>query len=87
MRGEATFAFTPDLRPLIAAGVVEGVLHLGSGGGGGLEPASTRDGFEEELRTWSTSGSDGPLGAGARAAFFLKGKVAATTCSPRPMIP
>ncbi|MBI2516481.1 MAG: DUF11 domain-containing protein [Opitutae bacterium] len=79
VRGEATLSFTPDLRPLIAAGVVEGVIHLGSGGGGGLEPASTRDGFEEELRTWSAAGDAGRLGAGGRAAFFLKGKVRGDT--------
>ena len=75
VRAEETITFAPNLRPLIAAGVVEGVVHLGSGGNGWLQPASQRDGFEEELRTWSASGDGSRLGAGARAAFFLKGKI------------
>lgn len=75
IRADTTLTFAPNLRPLIAAGVVEGVIHLGSGGNGWLQPAGTRDGFEEELRAWSLSSSDDRLGAGGRAAFFLKGKV------------
>jgi uncharacterized repeat protein (TIGR01451 family) len=74
VHGETSFPFTPNLRPLLAAGVVEGVLNFGSRGGA-LLPAGARDGFEEELRAWSVSGDDGRLNAGGRAAFFLKGKI------------
>lgn len=63
-------AFTPDLRPMLAVGLVEGTINFN---GGGLLPASSRDGFEEELRSFAVEGSDGS--AAARAAFFLKGKV------------
>jgi hypothetical protein len=40
-----------------------------------LVPARGNDGFEQELRHLSRSTDDGQREAGARAAFFLKGKV------------
>lgn len=57
--------FTPELRPMITVGIIDGVLSLD-----GIERASESDGFERELR--SLSGSDKVSG---RSAFFLKGKV------------
>jgi hypothetical protein len=58
--------FLPDLRPLIASGVVEGVLNLHRLGSSALAPASAQDGFEQQLQDFA---------GGARAAVFLKGKV------------
>ena len=67
--------FTPQLRPMIAAGIVEGVLSLNNlGSGKGLESSSKNDGFEEELQSLSGKDSDKTSTHG-RAAFFLKGKV------------
>ncbi|WP_137896336.1 SdrD B-like domain-containing protein [Ramlibacter sp. 2FC] len=64
-------ALAPALRPLVAAGIVEGVLDLSRLRG--IEAATEADGFERELRAF---GSDALRG---RAALFLKGKVKGET--------
>jgi len=69
---EQRTAFVPELRDMIAVGVLEGVVNLRNGA---IKPAGARDGFERELRNFSRSWNDGKGGAGGRAAFFLKGKV------------
>ncbi len=74
-KAEDTLVFAPDLRPLIGAGVIEGVLNRRSLASGSLMPARASDGFEQELRQLSRQSGDGKGDAGARAAFFLKGKV------------
>ena len=70
---ELTFA--PDLRPLVAAGIVEGVLDLRRLRSGAIEPVRANDGFEQELRTLSADFDNGRGRAGARASLFLKGRV------------
>lgn len=72
---EARIDFLPDLRQLIAAGVIEGVLNLRKLDARGFAPARTQDGFEQEISHLSRSWSDGKRDAGGRAAMFLKGKV------------
>lgn len=74
-KGEQTISFIPNLRPLIAVGVIEGTLNLRRMDPGAISPARSQDGFEQELRTISTSSDDHRLGAAGRAAFFLKGKI------------
>ena len=73
--GHATMKFLPELRPLIAAGVVEGALNFRNLSSKALQPARAQDGFEQELRHFSRTSADGRRDAGARAALFLKGKV------------
>ena len=75
LKAEQTLAFLPDLRPLIGAGVIEGVLNLRNLNGRNLVPARANDGFEEELKHFSRASGNGKNDAAARAAFFLKGKV------------
>ncbi len=75
VRAEARLDFLPDLRPLVATGVVEGVVNLRNLNSRSLLPAREADGFEQELRHFSRERDDGKLAAGARAAFFLKGKI------------
>ena len=75
MQVEATLPFLPDLRPLIAAGVLEGRLHLNNFNAGSIISARSRDGFEEEIRSWSTGVNGGKQTVSGRAAFFLKGKI------------
>ncbi len=70
-----TVRFLPDLRPLIAAGVVEGVLNLRHLDSRSLQPTRAQDGFEQELRQIGSSFDSGKGSASARAALFLKGKV------------
>jgi len=67
---EERIEFLPDLRPLIAAGILEGTIRL-------REPLNIanvdNDGFEQELKELSYSMNN--FTADARFAFFLKGKV------------
>ena len=71
----ATVKFLPELRPLIAAGVIEGAINFRSLNAQALQPTRKQDGFEQELRHFSRTSADGKRDAGARAALFLKGKV------------
>jgi uncharacterized repeat protein (TIGR01451 family) len=63
--------FLAPPRAMVAVGVVEGTLKLGSNSAGALVPARRQDGFEQQLQQFSYN--DGR--ASARAAVFLKGKV------------
>jgi large repetitive protein len=72
---QAEVSFAPDLRPLIAAGVIEGVLDLRRLGHGAIEPVRANDGFEQELRTLSADFDNGRGRVGARASMFLKGRI------------
>ncbi|MBC7490628.1 MAG: hypothetical protein H7240_12335 [Glaciimonas sp.] len=57
---------------MIAAGIVEGIINLRKGQ---IESAGAQDGFERELSRIGRDWDGGKMQAGARAAFFLKGKV------------
>lgn len=72
---EVKLDFMPDLRDMIAAGVIEGVLNLRKLSANAMVPARSGDGFEQELKHFSRNSDDGKRDASARAAFFLKGKV------------
>jgi hypothetical protein len=66
-------AFVPDLRPMIAAGLVEGIVsfrHRAT-----LQPPRRGDAFEQEISAWSRDFDGGKASAAARAAFFLKGTI------------
>lgn len=64
--------FVPALRPVIAVGILEGVITLRNGL---IEPVSRNNGFEQELTRLSREWSGGRDTVGGRAAFFLKGQV------------
>jgi len=68
-------SFVPDLRPLIAVGVVEGTINLQKPGFGAIQPTDSQDGFDQELRNFSVESGDKRASAAGRAAFFLKGKI------------
>ena len=67
-------SFVPDMRSMVAAGLLEGVINI-SGSGGVLNLARNNDGFEREIAHFSQLSDDGKIGIGARSAFFLKGVV------------
>lgn len=67
--------FLPDLREMIAAGVIEGVLNLRKLDSRGVSPTRAQDGFEQEITHLARTWGDGDRSAAARAAMFLKGKV------------
>lgn len=70
---DTNVVFTAALRPMIALGVIEGLIDLRNFDAGALSPTRRDDGFERELRAWSAQSGDAT--SAARAALFLKGKV------------
>ncbi len=75
IQGGAKVEFLPDLRPIIAAGILEGTIRL-------REPLNIssdvdNDGFERELKQLSYNMN--AFTADGRFAFFLKGKVSGKT--------
>jgi uncharacterized repeat protein (TIGR01451 family) len=74
-RGSSTVTFTPNLRPMIAAGIVEGTLNLRNLNPKALQPEQSGDVFERQIQTASRSFDNGKGEAAARTALFLKGKV------------
>jgi uncharacterized repeat protein (TIGR01451 family) len=72
---EVKIAYLPELRPLVGAGILEGVLNLRRLGSGSLTTAGPNDAFEKELSHWSVSSDDNKTTARGRAAFFFKGSV------------
>jgi hypothetical protein len=68
-----TVSFVPDLRPMVAAGLLEGVVSFRNKVA--LQPVRRGDAFEQEIQAWSRSFNGGKANAAARAAFFLKGTV------------
>lgn len=72
---ETKIDFLPDLRELIGAGVIEGVLNLRKLDSRGLAPARAQDGFEQEITHLARNWGSGDRDAAVRAAMFLKGKV------------
>jgi hypothetical protein len=66
--------FVPDMREMVAAGLVEGVINF-SGRGSLVEPTRTNSTFEREIQHFSRVFNDGKSNVAARAAFFLKGVV------------
>lgn len=70
---QGVISFVPDLRPMIAAGLLEGVVsfrHKAT-----LQPLRRGDVFEQEISHWSRDFNHGKASAAARAAFFLKGTI------------
>jgi uncharacterized repeat protein (TIGR01451 family) len=76
---ETAVEFVPDLRPLVAAGVVDGAFSLNRISGNTSSPNRGFDGFEDALRHFSASKGGSEAELGARAAMFAKGKVAKDT--------
>ena len=72
-RGRISFA--PDLRPMIAVGVVDGLFAFGSSTGSVVPGAGMNDGFEYELTRYQREFDNGNASLAGRAAFFAKGLV------------
>jgi len=76
LRAKNSMRFLPALRPMVAAGVVEGAFNLNRTRGNNTTPLRDFDGFEDRLR--HMAGGD-TVNAGARAAMFAKGQIGADT--------
>lgn len=73
---DGTIEFAPDLREMVAAGLIEGVIGTTRRRyDSAVVPARLEDGFETELTQWSRRFDDGRGHAAGRAALFLKGKI------------
>jgi hypothetical protein len=68
-----TISFVPDLRPMVAAGLLEGIVNLRNKAV--ITPARRNDGFEQELQRWSRDFDGGKGTVAGRAAFYLKGTI------------
>ena len=74
LRTAADLAFLPELRPLLAVGVLEGVVTL-DGMHGAARGAFAQAGFEQPIGQFLAEARDGRSAAGARGALFVKGRV------------
>jgi hypothetical protein len=68
-------SYLPELREMVAAGLIDGIINWKSKSSSAIVPARIDDGFERELRRWTREFNDGKGNAGLRSAFFLKGKI------------
>lgn len=71
---KVTVRYVPELRELIAVGLLEGRVNTNKFDPAQISPVRENDGFEEELRN-ITKESGGKTTAGVRGALYLKGKV------------
>jgi hypothetical protein len=72
---EGILSFVPELREMLAIGIVEAKLAISAKQRDAIQPIRENDGFDRELRTLSRSFANDKAQFGSRAAFFLKGKV------------
>jgi len=74
LKAQTVLHYAPQLRDMLAIGVVEGVLSKGHLQAGSITPAGFNDGFEQEIVRWSRDLGD-DSSAALRTAFYLKGKI------------
>ncbi len=72
-QASGTLSFVPELRPMLGAGLVEGIVSFRHKTQ--INTVQRGDAFEQEIRTWSRDFNGGKASAAARAAFFLKGTI------------
>ncbi|MCP5339625.1 MAG: hypothetical protein H7A16_05545 [Sinobacteraceae bacterium] len=72
---EGVIGFVPEMRELIATGLIEGVVNFRRHGSGLITGANAGDGFERDLRRWEKQFNNGKANGAARAAFFIKGTI------------
>jgi hypothetical protein len=70
-----TISYLPELRDMVAAGLIEGIISWKKNASANIVPVRIDDGFERELRRWTQEFNNGKGSSGVRSAFFLKGKV------------
>ncbi|MFC3814382.1 SdrD B-like domain-containing protein [Lysobacter sp. GCM10012299] len=70
---ENTLAFLPEMREMIATGLIEGIINFRDRSP--IDPVRRDDGFDRDIRRWEKEFNDGKANAAARAAFFVKGRI------------
>ncbi len=76
---EGVVSFLPELRDMLAVGLVEGVIGISSKSRDEIRPVRIEDGFEQEIRNWSRRFNNDRNSAALRGALFLKGKIRGDT--------
>ncbi|MCC5789003.1 MAG: DUF11 domain-containing protein [Opitutales bacterium] len=77
IRAEREIEFLPDLRPIVATGILEGRINFNRLSSNDILPLDPHDAFQESFRQGTDFGSDHR--ASGRAAFYLKGKIKGET--------
>ena len=72
---EGVVGFVPEMRELLATGLIEGVINFRRNGTNLIDGSRRDDGFERDIRRWEKQFNNGKANGAARAAFFVKGTV------------
>ena len=72
---QLTLRYVPELRDMIAVGLIEGRLRSDKFDPSQIVPVREDDAFDTELKGFTKEFSGGKTRAGARAAIYLKGKI------------
>ena len=68
-------SFVPELREMLAVGLIEGVINLGNRANVRLAQPRSADVFEQEIRKFEYQFNNGKSSYAYRTAFFLKGEI------------
>ncbi|MFO1219314.1 MAG: hypothetical protein U1E89_13155 [Burkholderiaceae bacterium] len=68
-----TISFVPELRPMVAAGLAEGIVSLHNRAS--VQPVRRGDAFEQEIERWSRDFNGGKANIASRASVYLKGTI------------
>lgn len=73
---EGVVGFLPEMRDLLATGLVEGVVNFRNRSNANLiSPVKHHDAFDRDIRRWEKQFNNGKANAAARTAFFVKGQI------------
>jgi len=73
---QGSIGFVPEMRDMIATGLIEGVVNFRRKGDAGLvSPVEHHDAFDRDIRRWERQFNNGKANAAARTAFFVKGRI------------
>lgn len=72
---EGVVSFLPEMREMIATGLIEGIVNFKRDGNSVIDPVRSDDGFERDIRRWEKQFNNGKANAAARTAFFVKGRI------------
>ena len=75
LKSQATVKFLPNLRPMVAAGVVEGAVAMRKLDPAQLSNVRDPDSFEKIIQRWDKDVNNGKQQAGLRGSLYLKGEV------------
>ncbi len=72
---QGTVSYLPELRDMVAAGLIEGIINFKRKSSAEIFPVRIDDGFERALNRWTREFNNGKGNAGVRTAFIIKGKI------------